>query len=205
MPSDPHTRRSLRLQGYDYSQAGGYFVTICTQDRQCLFGEVAGGKAVLTDAGRMTHAVWDGLRARFTTIEVDQFVVMPNHIHGILLLVGAQFIAPHTPNCNTPRHNTASSQGAINRAPTLGEIVRIFKAATARQIRLAGLQEFKWQRNYYEHIIRDEESLSRIREYIMTNPLRWELDRENPRHKEKDDFDRWLATFKTRPNDKGRP
>jgi hypothetical protein len=92
------------------------------------------------------------------------------------------------------------NQGAINHAPTLGEIVRTFKAATTRQIRLAGLSEFGWQRNYYEHIIRDEDSLNRIREYIATNPLRWELDRENPQRQGEDAFDRWLATFKTRPD-----
>jgi putative transposase len=187
MQPDVHHRRSIRLQGYDYAQAGAYFVTICTQDKECSFGKVVSGEMVLNDAGRLTQAVWAGLPERFPIAELDQFVVMPNHLHGILVLVGVQFIAPTIPR-----------QGVITRAPTLGEIIRSFKAVTARQIHLAGLQEFKWQRNYYEHIVRDEDSLTHIREYIATNPIRWELDRENPQRIGEDEFDRWLATFKAR-------
>jgi REP element-mobilizing transposase RayT len=102
---------------------------------------------------------------------MDIHVVMPNHLHGIVWIkpVGAQFIAPHT-----------THPGAINRAPTLGEIVRAFKAVTARAIRQMVFPEFAWQRNYYEHIIRSEESLNRIRQYILDNPQRWAYDRENP-------------------------
>jgi len=155
----------------------------------------------------VVQAVWDGLTERFPTVESDQFVVMPNHLHGILVLVGAQFIAPNAPGRQTIKGaiNRAPTtgqpnQGAIDRAPTLGEIVRAFKAVTARQIRLTGLRNFRWQRNYYEHIIRDEDSLHRIREYIVTNPHRWELDSENPKRKGEDEFDRWLATFKARPD-----
>jgi putative transposase len=151
----------------------------------------------------MAQAVWNGLLGRFPTIELDQFVLMPNHVHGILVLVGVQFIAPTTPRqgvINRAPTLMQHGQGMINRAPTLGEIVRTFKAATTRQIRLVGLSEFGWQRNYYEHVIRDEDSLNRIRDYIATNPLRWELDRENPQRKSEDAFDRWLATFRTRPD-----
>lgn len=203
MSSDIHHRRSIRLQDYDYAQAGAYFVTICAQNRECLFGKVMDGKMMLNDTGRVAQAVWDGLPGRFPTIELDQFVVMPNHLHGILVLVGTQFIAPTIPRqgvINRAPTMMQQGQGVINRAPTLGEIVRTFKAATARQIRLVGLSEFGWQRNYYEHVIRDEDSLNRIREYIATNPLRWELDRENPKRQGEDVFDRWLATFKTRPD-----
>jgi REP-associated tyrosine transposase len=205
MSSDIHHRRSIRLQGYDYTQAGAYFVTICTQNRECLFGKVVDGEMVLNDAGQITQEIWNGLPGRFPTVELDQSVVMPNHIHGILILVGAQFIAPNAPSHQgainrAPTIGRRTTKGVINHAPTLGEIIRAFKAATARQIRLAGLQEFRWQHNYYEHIIRDEDSLNRIREYIATNPLCWELDRENPRHQGEDAFDRWLATFKSRPD-----
>lgn len=175
MVTDVHHRRSIRLQGYDYTQGGAYFVTICTKNRACLLGRVVDGKIAMNDAGQMVQSVWDGLRERFPTVALDQFVVMPNHVHGILILVGAQFIAPNT---------------------SLGEIIRAFEAVATRQIRLAGLQEFRWQRNYYEHIIHDEKSLNRIREYIATNPLRWELDRENPQRQGEDAFDRWLATFR---------
>jgi len=170
-----HHRRSLRLKDYDYSQKGAYFVTLCTQNRTCLFGAVVDGKVQLNDAGRMVQRFWDELPSRFAEINVDGFVVMPNHIHGIII-VGAQFIAPGGPqNC----YDDARA-GAINRAPTLGEIVRTYKAASVRMIRQTLNSTFAWQRNYYEHIIRNEESLNRIKPYIADNPARWEFDRENP-------------------------
>ncbi|MGE5302527.1 MAG: transposase [Alphaproteobacteria bacterium] len=101
---------------------------------------------------------------------------MPNHTHGILSFVGAQFIAPDVP----PNFQVGTQEGAINRAPTLGEIVRTYKAVSARTIRQTENSAFAWQRNYYEHIIRNEESLNRIRQYIQNDPARWEFDRENP-------------------------
>jgi putative transposase len=169
---DRHHRRSIRLRGYDYSQAGAYFVTVCVQGRERLFGDVVDGEMRLNDAGQMVVQCWHELPAHFFHLELDEFVVMPNHMHGIII-VGAPFMAPYGPG--------AVNQGAINRAPTgLGEIVRSFKALATRRIRQAGVTVFAWQRNYYEHIIRDEESLNRIREYIVNNPLQWALDRENP-------------------------
>lgn len=158
MPSDIYHRRSIRLQGYDYAQVGAYFVTICTQNRECLFGNVVNGAMVLNEVGMVVQAVWDGLSGRFSTVELDQFMVMPNHIHSVLVLVGAQFIAPTTSGRDKSRpYMGATEPGAINRAsttaqqdqdvishtPTLGEIVRAFKAVTTRQIRLAGFQEFR--------------------------------------------------------------
>ena len=106
---------------------------------------------------------------------MDEFIVMPNHIHGILI-VGAQFIAP-----SSVRHDDHNAkQGAMNRAPTLGEIVRAYKAASTHIVRSTVNSNFAWQRNYYEHIIRNDDFLHRIREYIQNNPARWEYDRENP-------------------------
>ncbi|KJS74862.1 MAG: transposase [Serpentinimonas sp.] len=179
---DLRHRRSLRLQGYDYAQAGAYFVTICTQDRACVFGAITDGAMRHNDAGRLIKSEWDALPGRFPGIEADGFIVMPNHVHGILWIpptdtpsnatVGAQFIAPST--------QCATNQGAMNRAPTLGDIVRAFKAVVTRRLRQMGLAEFSWQRNYYEHIIRNDEALNHIREYIVNNPLQWALDRENP-------------------------
>jgi len=172
-----HRRRSIRLRGYDYSQAGAYFVTIVTRNRECLFGEVVEDLMRLNDAGRMVAQCWHELAAHFPHLELDEFVVMPNHVHGIIT-VGAQFIAPDDHGAINPG---AINPGAMNRAPTgLGEIVRSFKAVATRRIRQAGVLAFAWQRNYYEHIIRDEASLNRIREYIANNPLQWALDRENP-------------------------
>ncbi len=173
-------RKVLRLNDYDYSQEGAYFVTICTQNRGMLLGQICDGQMVVNSIGRIIQKVWDELAFRFSVIGTDAFVIMPNHVHGIII-VGAQFIAPF--------------RDSMNRAPTLGDIVRTFKAISSRMVRKE-YPEFSWQRNYYEHVIRDDDSLNRIRDYILTNPRRWELDRENPNVKGKDDFDIWLENFK---------
>jgi putative transposase len=154
-----HHRRSIRLRDYDYSQAGAYFVTICTHDRQCVFGDIVDGQMQLNACGQQVEAVWHALPERFPGVELDEYVMMPNHVHGIISLGG---------------------KGAMNRAPTLGEVVRAFKALTARSVRLSGLLGFAWQRNYHEHIIRNEEDLDRIREYVAFNPADWSEDSENP-------------------------
>ena len=169
---DLHHRRSVRLCGYDYSQAGAYFVTICAQNKDCLFGEIVNGEMKLNDAGQIVTKTWDDLAGRFPSIALDAFVVMPNHVHGIITIVGAQFIAP--------KDRDAVNPGAINRAPTVGEIVRTFKAVSTRMVRRNGLSVFSWQRNYYEHVIRGEGDLESIREYVTNNPARWVEDHENP-------------------------
>ncbi|MDI6853858.1 MAG: transposase [Deltaproteobacteria bacterium] len=178
-------RKPLRLSGFDYGQTGAYFITICTADRENLFGHIIDGQMQENKIGKTVHVLWHDLNNRFNSIETDAFVVMPNHVHGIII-VGAQFIAP--------------SKGLMNQAPTLGDIVRTFKAVSSREIRTSLLSRFAWQRNYYEHVIRDDKSLNRIREYIVTNPLRWELDRENPSAQGNDDFDIWLDGFKKKRN-----
>lgn len=184
--SDRHHRRSIRLRGYDYAQAGAYFVTICTKDRACLFGEVVDGEIRPNETGRIVQTTWDRLASHYPGVQIDEFVVMPNHIHGIVVLpgrdddnqhtVGAQFIAPPIGTGANP------STGAINRAPTLGAVVRGFKARITNAIndirQTPGA--LVWQRNYYEHIIRDDDDLNRIRQYILDNPARWAFDRENP-------------------------
>ena len=116
-------RRSTRLKDFDYSRAGVYFVTVCARNRRCLFGNVVHNEMALNKIGVMVHESWNELPDRFPDIELDEFIVMPNHIHGIVHIVGAQFIAPRY------------SQGAMNRAPTLGEIIRTFKAVSTYRIR----------------------------------------------------------------------
>jgi putative transposase len=176
MPYDPnkHHRRSIRLKGYDYTQAGAYFVTIVTQDRECLFGEVVEGEMRVNPFGEIVAWAWNDLPNHNPHVELDAFVVMPNHVHGIVLivddLVGAgSEPAPTMAMVTTRRHG-------------LPEIVRQFKTFSARRInaRRGTPGATVWQRNYYEHIIRNDHSLQRIREYIATNPLRWHLDVENP-------------------------
>jgi len=170
---DKHQRRSIRLQGYDYTQAGVYFVTICTQSCACLFGEAADGEMRLNDAGQMVEQWWGKLNNKFPGLETDEYVVMPNHFHGIIIIVGADLRV-----CPNP--------GAHTGAP-LPQIVQWLKTMTTNEyIRRVKSDEWHpfsgklWQRNYFDHIIRNEESLNRIREYIMNNPAQWEFDRENP-------------------------
>ena len=182
-----HRRRSLRLRGYDYGMAGAYFVTICTQDRACLFGDVAAGAMVLNEAGQMVAALWDSIAAWFSSVEVDQFVVMPNHLHGVLVLPDADARAT-TRVAPTGESVGAPLVGAPVTGVRLGDVVGAFKSlATVSHIdgvKANGWPGFRgrlWQRNYYEHIIRDETALNRIRRYVDDNPARWEFDDENPR------------------------
>lgn len=218
MVYDPsrHRRRSIRLKGYDYSRAGAYFITICTRDRAHLFGDVIAGKMRLNDFGRIVRATWDRLPDHYQ-VELDAFVVMPNHVHGIVVIprtvatgahshaggppdpVGAGSkpapTAPAVPNMPAPAApaspniptTTPPASPDIPTTPAtprpkhhgLPEIVRGFKTFSARRINehrgTPGTSV--WQRNYYEHIIRDEAALRRIRRYIINNPARWAFDR----------------------------
>jgi len=180
MTYDPekHHRRSIRLKGYDYTQAGAYFVTVCVQNHECLFGQILDNNMRLNHAGVIVQTVWNELPVHYTHVQLDQFVAMPNHVHGIVILtdVGAGFKP-----VPTRRHG-------------LQEIIRAFKTFSSRRInQLRGIPGIPvWQRNYYEHIIRHEPELNRIREYIQTNPLRWELDRENPQRTGADEFESWI-------------
>lgn len=174
-----HHRRSVRLKGYDYTQAGAYFVTIVTQGRECLFGEVVHGEMWLNDAGRMVEKWWLELNRKFSAVDTDEYVVMPNHIHGVIVIahVGATLVVAQ-----------AQDRAGTRPAPTLGDVVGAFKSLATHEyivgIKQRGWPSFAgklWQRNYHEHIIRDESTLHRIREYIVNNPLQWAVDRENPR------------------------
>ncbi|HXH08955.1 MAG TPA: transposase [Alphaproteobacteria bacterium] len=186
MRLDPehHHRRSIRLKGYDYTQPGAYFVTICTQNRACLFGEVVDGKMLLNDAGRMVQTAWDEIPVHYAGVAIDAFVVMPNHMHGIVVLVGA---AP----CGRPRLEAPTLGQAQGPAPTIAmslpDVVHRFKTMTTKRyadgVKQRGWSPFPgrlWQRNYYEHVIRDTKCLNSIRQYIADNPAHWALDRENP-------------------------
>jgi REP element-mobilizing transposase RayT len=195
---DRHHRRSIRLEGYDYTQAGAYFVTVCTQDRACLFGDVIEGEMRLNDAGRMVTAIWDDIPSRHPSTGTDAFVVMPNHVHGIILvgapLVGARSVVGARSDVR-PTAGTTTPNGATTRVaptgdpkrPSLGDIVGAFKSITTNEYALGGTSggwpPFPgrlWQRNFYEHIVRNDRDLDRIRQYIADNPARWAEDPENP-------------------------
>lgn len=179
MKFDPkkHHRRSIRLKGYDYSKPGGYFITICTQNRELLFGTVRNGHIILNDAGRMIQQWYFGLEFKFPDIQCDQHIIMPNHFHAIIIIVGADLrVCPKTNTHAKPK------QGEHTGSP-LPKIVQWFKTMTTNHyiqgVNNNGWMPFDkklWQRNYWEHIIRDENNLNRIRRYIIENPLKWQDD-----------------------------
>lgn len=177
---EKHHRRSIRLRGYDYLQSGTYFVTICTQNRVCMFGEIVDGKMRLNNAGRMVEKWYQELVNKFLDIRCDEYIVMPNHFHGVIVNVGADLrVCPgNKPGAHEP--------GAHIGAP-LQVVVQWFKTMTTNEY-IRGVKQHDWprfdgklwQRNYYEHIIRNENELNRIRQYIIDNPTKWDHDHENP-------------------------
>ena len=168
---DVHRRRSIRLKNYDYSQAGAYFITLCIQNRECLLGEIIDWKMQLSPAGENVFLQWTNLPQRFPCLELDAFVVMPNHFHAIFFInpVGAPLAAP----CFKSNDKDAASS-----APTVGKILRVFKSISGiegNRLLNRSNQPF-WQRNYWEHVIRDEKELMVLRQYTQNNPDQWELD-----------------------------
>jgi REP-associated tyrosine transposase len=169
-------RRPLRLAGFDYSQPANYFVTICAQGHNCIFGYVSGTEMRLNSAGMAVQEAWFGLPSRFPSVALRELVVMPNHLHAIVGLTwpmqpskaGAASGAPTEKNC-APSY------------PALGDVIRAFKSISAIEInRILGHRgEPVWQRNYYEHIIRNLDEYERIRKYILENPGHWHDDPEN--------------------------
>jgi REP element-mobilizing transposase RayT len=195
---DIHHRQSIRLKEYDYSQAGMYFITICTQHREKMFGEIAASEMHLSDAGRMVWSVWQALPDRFPAIMLDAFIVMPDHIHGIIAITnpstdlasstGEPRVRPlgstthPTSSTGEPRvrplGSTTQPRGTL--PGTLGRFIQAFKSISTHEY-TRGVKEHSWSpfpgklwhRNYHERIIRDEEALTSIRNYITTNPARW--------------------------------
>jgi len=176
-----HHRRSIRLQDYDYSSEGAYFVTMCTQNRECLFGEIVNGQMILNEHGKIVEQCWNDLPNHYDNIALDAFIIMPDHFHGIIFIVSVDSV-------DSVNAVDSVSVGAIHELPRLRrrkmllpKIVGRFKMNSAKQINqmrnTPGISV--WQRNYYEHIIRDEKSLENIRNYIINNPLQWYYDNNN--------------------------
>jgi len=196
-----HKRKSIRLKGYDYSQAGLYFITICVQNRACLLGNIIDGKMNLNDAGVMVENEWLALVKRFSNIKLHEYIVMPNHFHAILEItddpVGATLVvAPNNavdqqlrgyPSWVPQRRPQRISQSVMANKKTLGNMVGAFQSITTneyiREVKNNNWQRFDkklWQRNYWEHIIKNESDYNRIANYIIENPVKWERDKLNP-------------------------
>jgi putative transposase len=197
-----HHRRSIRLKGYDYTQPGAYFVTICTYQRAEIFGSVINGEMKLSALGEIVQAEWRRSAEIRKEIQIfdDEFVVMPNHLHGInwIVDVGADAVRPETEKAHAmrpyvtdvrphnertlsaPTQNRDAHRASLRRTPrSLGSFIAGFKASVTsrarRELNMVGI----WQRNYYEHIIRNDRELHNISWYIVNNPINWQLDRDN--------------------------
>jgi putative transposase len=210
MKFDPqkHHRRSIRPKNYAYASEGAYYVKVVTQGRECLFGEIVDAKMYLSNYGEIVQKWWDNIPNHFPNVETGAFIIMPNHIHGIVFVTEerrGEVISPHdqpndnnqknTSNIDTSHQREESMQtsetdnqgGEIPplRRPTLGQIVAYFKYQSTKEMNEADnigiITEF-WQRNYYEHIIRNEKELKQKMDYILDNPSRWDEDRENPQN-----------------------
>jgi REP element-mobilizing transposase RayT len=185
-----HHRRSIRLKGYNYSDVGGYFVTIVTRRREFLFGEIVNGEMMLNRYGEIVQKWWDEISVHFINVETGAFVIMPNHVHGIVFIIERRGAVP-APDGKTNNHGPDEEdihnlQGGITpplQTPTLGQIVAYLKYQTTKEMNTVentGTVTKFWQRNYYEHILRSETDLQNKTDYILANPLLWEQDDENP-------------------------
>ncbi len=169
-----HHRRSIRLQGYDYSQNGLYFVTICTHDRLPIFGTISNGEMTLSSIGQIAYTEWFNTAQIRPEIQLHEFIVMPNHIHGIIEITSME---THSPDRLDAGNNPIESNHQISIAvkSRLGNVVKGYKSAATKQINR--LPEYQgaavWQRNYYEHIIRHQGAYQNITAYIQSNPQRW--------------------------------
>jgi len=167
-----HHRRSIRLPDYDYSQEGWYYVTLCVLGNKCIFGKLTDGQVQLYQYGRIVEDCWKWLAKQYTYVHLDEYVVMPNHLHGIIIIrrdhKGGSRTAP---------------TGNMTKYKSLSRLVGAFKTVSTNQVNIIRNTPGRklWQRNYYEHIIRNEEELSHIRHYITENPVDWRKNEENPK------------------------
>jgi putative transposase len=175
MNTQRQSRRSIRLKDYDYSQPGGYFLTLVTFQREHLFGEITNGEMHLNEAGRIVRDVWEKLPERYPNVTLDEMVIMPNHFHGNV------FITDDDPEPPPRNYESPEEYRLRRRRMLLPKLVGYFKMNTAKAINLllnsSGVPV--WQRNYYEHIIRTRAELDRIRIYIVYNAQQWDQDDEN--------------------------
>jgi len=168
---------SIRLQQWNYASPAMYFVTICTKDRKCCLCEINDGWIYLTEIGKVVFKYWLEIPKHFNNVELDDWIIMPNHLHGILVLKDDKDFN----KCrDTTCHVSTGRKFGYMAPKSLSSIIQAFKASVKRECNKNDLSHFQWQRNYYEHIIRDEDDYGRIKEYIALNPINWQTDRNNP-------------------------
>lgn len=183
-----HTRRSIRLPYYDYTESGAYFITICAYQHYHIFGHVEDDKVFLNHVGLIAKSVWEQIPSHFPFVTLDHFVIMPNHMHGIVLISKDDEIASDSEHVGArhalPLHSHTSHSDNLRLfgnppAKALSSIVGSYKSAVSKEAnsQLRKKESTLWQRNYYEHVIRDEADLNRIREYVLTNPSKWIEDK----------------------------
>jgi REP element-mobilizing transposase RayT len=178
-------RKSIRLEGWDYSSTGLYFVTICTEKRKPFLGDIDNGIMGLSIPGSIAHYYWSKITDQFHSVIIDEYVVMPNHVHGIIGITdGDNFkesvgSRSHRDSDQTTKGGATGKHNPMLYKTHLGKIIRWYKGRCTFEIREREYPDFAWQGRFYDHIIRNEEALHRIRKYIYDNPLRWQIDKEN--------------------------
>lgn len=187
-----HHRRSIRLPGYDYSQSGAYFVTICAYRRQCLFGDVVDGRMVLNQYGDVVAQTYQWLCQHYSYLDLDEWIIMPNHFHAIMVITdeprrGGSRTAPTTTNEQRTVNNSNNPSEPTVKRKSLGRLIGAFKTVSTKKINI--LRDAPgtplWQRNYYEHIIRNQNAMDKIRQYIINNPVSWSIDQLHPNNPSK--------------------
>ena len=173
---------SARLEGYNYSQPGEYFVTICIQNHKCLFGQVIDSEMRLNNAGEIAKQCWEEIPRHFVNVVLDEFVVMPNHVHGIIILneIENEVLSNEMIIHSHGRDVQLNVSTKISpKRGSLSVIIRTYKAAVTLACRNNGCDGFHWQPRFHDHIVRGEKDLENIRDYIINNPLNWWFDDEN--------------------------
>jgi REP element-mobilizing transposase RayT len=168
--------KSTRLKYWDYSSGGIYYVTICTKNREYFFGNIINGQSKLSIIGEIVSNEWVKTEQIRKHVLLDEYIVMPNHLHGIVIIQNHDVETHGHASLQTQHKNKFGPQ-----SKNLPAIIRGFKGTTTKQIHNIGFNNFAWQPRYYEHIIRNEKDLNRVREYIRNNPLQWQFDKENIR------------------------
>ena len=174
---DKYRIQSARLRHWDYSATGSYFVTICTKERACFFGDVTNTEVKLSPVGRIVAEEWQKTPFIRQNVELDEWQIMPNHLHVIVVIKEPRAAIS---TAETAHRAVSTGQPRNLRPRSLGSIIGQFKAACTKRIWAAGFRDFAWQSRFYDHIIRDRASLDKIRDYIIHNPLMWETDKDNP-------------------------